>query len=78
MLAAQKQAEIIHNVSGALDKYESKLSEINLKAIYRSGPTPNFHSESIAPTTTSANFSSHSGMDTRLTEKRMELKRHLK
>ncbi|KAF9251037.1 hypothetical protein DTO027I6_1664 [Penicillium roqueforti] len=31
MLAAQKQAEIIHNVSGALDKYESKLSEINLK-----------------------------------------------
>ncbi|CRL17410.1 Peptidase M20 [Penicillium camemberti] len=31
MLPVQGQAEIIHNVCGALDKYQSKLSEINQK-----------------------------------------------
>lgn len=31
MLPVQGQAEIIHNVCGALDKYESNLSEINQK-----------------------------------------------
>jgi hypothetical protein len=31
MLPVQGQAEIINKICGALDKYESKLSEINQK-----------------------------------------------